>query len=428
VKPLPRTAAVLAAAGAGTRFRQAAGPPDPGGSAVTPKTFLPLFGRPLWTYAARCLVACDEIESLILVAHPDWTDEAEGTLREMGLRKPGRVVPGGARRQDSVLNALETLADDPPELVAIHDGARPLASLDLVRRCVQSAVERGSGVAAMPVTDTLKRADADGVVEGTVDRSSLWAMQTPQVFRFETLLAAHRRARKDGAEATDDAALIEHIGGRVQLVRGEEANLKVTTPDDLRMVAEIIASRLGGATVRVGYGFDAHRFETGRPCVLGGVLVPHEAGPAGHSDGDVVTHAVMDAVLGALALRDIGYHFPDTDPQYSGISSLELASRVTEMAAEHGYQVVALDATVIAQAPRIAGYVPQMKEALAQVFRCEPGRVSVKGTTTEGMGHTGRGEGIAAHAVAILSPDFPARADASLLCGPDQQHRDAGIP
>ncbi len=409
MKSPPRTAAVLAAAGAGARFRQAAGPFAPGAddSARTPKTFIALFGRPLWTYAARPLIACHEIERVILVAPPEWVEDAERTLQEMDLRKRAEVVPGGTRRQDSVLNALDRLAQDPPELVAIHDGARPLGTADLVRRCVRSAIDTGSGVAALPVTDTLKRAGPDGVVEGTIDRSSLWAMQTPQVFRFQTLLAAHRKAQQEGVEVTDDAALLENAGERVQLVRGEEANLKVTTPEDFRIVAEILASRLDGGAVRVGYGFDAHRFETGRPCVLGGVLVPHEAGPAGHSDGDVVTHAIMDAVLGALALRDIGHHFPDTEPEYAGISSLDLASRVAEMAAEHGYRVVSVDATVIAQAPRIAGYVTQMKEALAGALCCEPARVSVKGTTTEGMGYTGRGEGIAAHAVAVLGPRLP---------------------
>ncbi len=408
MKPLPRTAAVLAAAGAGERFRQAAAAVGGAhGPSATPKAFLPLFGRPLWTYAARSLAACDEIERLVVVAPTDWVADAEGTLPDLRLGKPADVVAGGARRQDSVLNALEKLAEGDPDFAAVHDGARPLATTDLVRRCVRSAIENGSGVAALPVTDTLKRAGPDGVVGGTIDRSSLWAMQTPQVFRFRTLLAAHRRAQDEGVETTDDAALLESIGEPVQLVRGEETNLKVTTPEDLRLVAEILAGRSGGGAVKVGYGFDAHRFQMGRPCVLGGVLVPHEAGPAGHSDGDAITHAIMDAILGALALCDIGHHFPDTEPRYSGISSLDLASRVADMAAEYGYRVASIDATLIAQAPRIAGYVPQMKQALAAALRCEPASVSVKATTTEGMGYTGRGEGIAAHAVAVLRPDLP---------------------
>lgn len=408
MKPMPRTAAVLAAAGASTRFRQAAGvDPATGDALAAPKTFIPLSGCPLWAHAARSLSECEEIDTIVLVAPPDWVEHAEQTCRALELSAVALVVPGGERRQDSVLNALEALADDPPELVAIHDGARPLVTPDLIRRCVRSAIENGSGVAALPVTDTLKRAGPEGIVEGTVDRSSLWAMQTPQVFHFQTLLAAQRKARQEGLEVTDDAALLEHLGQSVQLVRGEETNLKVTTPADLRLVAQVLAGRLGGAVVKVGHGFDAHRFEAGRPCVLGGVLVPHEAGPAGHSDGDVVTHAVMDAVLGALALRDIGYHFPDDDPEYAGISSLELAERVARMAADQGYRVAGIDATIIAQAPRIAGYVPQMREALAGAFRCEAACVSVKGTTTEGLGYTGRGEGIAAHAVASLRPDAP---------------------
>jgi 2-C-methyl-D-erythritol 4-phosphate cytidylyltransferase/2-C-methyl-D-erythritol 2,4-cyclodiphosphate synthase len=408
VKPLPRTAAVLAAAGAGERFRQAAAAiPGAHGLPPTPKAFLPLFGRPLWTYAAGSLAACDEIERLVVVAPADWVEHAEGTLRDIRLGKPADVVAGGPRRQDSVLNALEKLVEHDPDFAAVHDGARPLATADLVRRCIRSALQNGSGVAALPVTDTLKRAGPDGVVEGTIDRSFLWAMQTPQVFGFAKLLAAHRKARDEGVEMTDDAALLENTGQPVQLVRGEETNLKVTTPEDLRLVAEILASRSGGGAVKVGYGFDAHRFERGRPCVLGGVLVPHEAGPAGHSDGDAITHAIMDAILGALALRDIGHHFPDTEPQYSGVSSLDLASRVADMVAEYGYRVASIDATLIAQAPKIAGYVPQMKQALAGALRCEPASISVKATTTEGMGYTGSGEGLAAHAVAVLCPDLP---------------------
>jgi hypothetical protein len=190
-------------------------------------------------------------------------------------------------------------------------------------------------VAALPVTDTLKRADAEGRVLETLDRASIWAMQTPQVFRYSTLLAAHEAAA-EGAEATDDAALVEQLGEPIHLVPGEETNLKVTTPADLAIVEALLARREGA--VRVGHGFDAHRLAPGRPCVLGGVTVPHPSGPAGHSDADVATHAIMDAVLGALALGDLGRHFPDSDPVYAGISSLELARRVAALAAERGYR------------------------------------------------------------------------------------------
>jgi len=227
-------------------------------------------------------------------------------------------------------------------------------------------------------------------------------MQTPQVFRYATLLKAHEAAESQGYEATDDAAVVERIGETVWLVRGEETNLKVTTPADLDLAASILGRREGMTDVRVGHGFDVHRFDPTRPCILGGVVVPHEAGLAGHSDADVVTHAIMDAALGALALGDIGQHFPDTDPAYTDASSLELAQHVARLVAERGYRITTVDATVIAEAPKIAPHAGEMRRRLAEALGCEPGRVSVKGTTTEGLGFTGRREGIAALAVVVV--------------------------
>jgi 2-C-methyl-D-erythritol 4-phosphate cytidylyltransferase / 2-C-methyl-D-erythritol 2,4-cyclodiphosphate synthase len=389
-----RTAGVVAAAGTGARFREAAG-----GSHL-PKTFLPLAGRPIWCHAATALAACEDVEEVVVVVPPEFVGGAEEAA--CALPKVRHIVPGGERRQDSVLSALRALAAVPPEFVAVHDGARPLASSELVRRCIASAWERGSGVAAVPVTDTLKRASTEGQVVETVDRSGLWAMQTPQVFGFPKLLAAHEAAQANGEEATDDAALVERLGERVWLVMGEETNLKVTRPADLQMAEAILTHRDGGAEVRVGHGFDVHRFHPSRACILGGVRVPHSQGLAGHSDADVVVHAIMDAVLGALALGDIGRHFPDTDPAYAGVSSLELARRVAALAAERGYTVANIDATVIAEAPRIAPHADAMRQCIAEAFGCAADGVSVKGTTTEGLGFTGRGEGIATHAVAVL--------------------------
>ncbi len=401
---MAHVAAVLAAAGAGARFREgltsarAASPPN-----APPKTFVSLAGRPLWSHGAQALNACEWVRRIAIVTPAERVDEVRTACGRLGLGKVAHVLAGGPRRQDSVYNALRALSADPPEVVAVHDGARPLASVELVSRCIESALERGSGVAALPVTDTLKRASAEGRVDGTVDRRPLWAMQTPQVFGYAALLAGHEAALRDGVEVTDDAALVERMGETVWLVRGEPTNLKVTTPTDLQLAASILAVP-GGTAVRIGHGFDAHRLEAGRPCVLGGVTIPHDRGPLGHSDGDVLTHAVMDAALGALALGDIGQHFPDTDPAYRGARSVSLAARVAELLRERGYGVVNLDATVIAQAPRIAPHVSAMREALAEAFGCQVEAVSVKGTTTEGLGFTGSGEGIAAHAVVVLQP------------------------
>jgi 2-C-methyl-D-erythritol 4-phosphate cytidylyltransferase/2-C-methyl-D-erythritol 2,4-cyclodiphosphate synthase len=401
---MAQVAAVLAAAGAGVRFRkELASAPADDSRRLLPKTFLPLTGRPIWAHGAQALQACAVVDAIAVVTPADWIDEVRATCDRLALHKVCAVVAGGERRQDSVHNALLALGDDPPGVVAVHDGARPLASVGLISRCIDSALERGSGVAAVPVTDTLKRADADGRVEDTLDRRLVWAMQTPQAFGYAALLAAHEAALRDGAEVTDDAALIERMGAEVWLVRGETTNLKITTPADLELAARLLAGAGGGA-MRVGHGFDAHRLASGRPCVLGGVTIPHDRGPLGHSDGDVLTHAIMDAALGALALGDIGRHFPDTDSTYAGARSVELAAHVANLLRERGYRIANLDATLVAQSPKIAPYVPAMREALAAAFDCPLDSVSVKGTTTEGLGFTGSGEGIAAHAVLALEP------------------------
>jgi len=402
---MPQAAAILAAAGAGVRFREEpASTPAAASAPTVPKTFLPLAGRPLWSHGAQTLHDCEAVSAIVVVTPSEWVDEVRVTCRGLGLTKVGQVVAGGRRRQDSVGNALRALSAVPPELVAVHDGARPLASADLLARCIASAGERGSGVAALPVTDTLKRADEEGRVQATLDRRMLWAMQTPQVFPFADLLAAHEAAARDGADVTDDAALMERAGRSVWLVRGEATNLKITTPADLQLAERLLAAGPRGLPMRVGHGFDAHRLAPGRPCVLGGVTIPHDRGPLGHSDGDVLTHAVMDAALGALALGDIGRHFPDTDPAYRGARSVELAARVAQLLRDQGYRVANLDATLVAQAPKIAPHVPAMRAALARAFGCSLEAVSVKGTTTEGLGFTGTGEGIAAHAVVALVP------------------------
>jgi 2-C-methyl-D-erythritol 4-phosphate cytidylyltransferase/2-C-methyl-D-erythritol 2,4-cyclodiphosphate synthase len=399
VSSMTRTAGVVAAAGAGARFREAEAPAGRASSCL-PKTLVSLAGRPLWTYAAAALAECEEVAEIVVAAPADHLALTQAEARS--LDKVVAVVAGGQRRQDSVLNALRALAPTSPDFVAAHDGARPLATSGLIRRCIRVAWEKGSGVAALPVRDTLKSAGCDGCVTATLDRSSLWAMQTPQVFRYQTLLKAHEAADARGYEATDDAALVEQLGETVWLVRGEETNLKVTTPLDLDMAASLLGRREAMVDVRVGHGFDVHRFDPARPCILGGVSVPHEAGLAGHSDADVVTHAIMDAALGALALGDIGQHFPDTDPAYAGASSLELAERVARLIAERGYHIAAVDVTVVAEAPRVAPHAGEMRRRLAEALGCEVERVSVKGTTTEGLGFTGRREGIAAHAVVVV--------------------------
>jgi 2-C-methyl-D-erythritol 4-phosphate cytidylyltransferase/2-C-methyl-D-erythritol 2,4-cyclodiphosphate synthase len=311
---------------------------------------------------------------------------------------PVAWVAGGAERQDSVAAALAALGPGFAGTVLVHDGARPFASPQLFARVAAAAEEPGwdGAAAALAVRDTLHRPDG-----GVVDRTGLWAAQTPQAFPAEVL----RRALAAGVRATDEAALVTACGGRVRFVPGEPGNLKVTYPEDLALAERLCAAEDGG--LRVGYGWDVHRLVPGRALVLGGVAIPSERGLLGHSDADVLCHAVMDACLGAAALGDIGTHFPPDDPRFAGADSLQLLRRVAALVAEAGWAVGNVDATVIAEAPRLAPHVPAMRAALAGALGVAPATVSVKATTAEGLGALGAGEGIAAHATASLRPAAP---------------------
>ena len=303
------------------------------------------------------------------------------------------VVTGGNTRQQSVRHGLDALPEDCTE-VLVHDGARALVNEDTVHRVLDSVRICGTGVAAVPVTDTVKRADAERTVRDTLDRNGLWLMQTPQGFRRELLVRAHEQAKDD---LTDDAALVEALGEPVHLVFGSSRNIKLTTREDRRM-AELLA----GPSVRIGTGFDAHRLVSGRDLVLCGVKVPFDLGLDGHSDADVALHALCDALLGAAALGDIGRHFPDTDEHYRGISSLILTERTREILARAGYAPVNVDITIIAQRPKLTPYTDAMRRNVAEALCLSKEAVSVKATTTERMGYEGRGEGISAQASALI--------------------------
>ena len=383
----PEATALIAAAGQGRRFGLRGN-----------KAFAPLAGEPLLAHSLRAMEACAPVAAVAVIVASGEEQTVWDVARGAGCKKVGQVVPGGAHRQESVYLGLRALSPV-PTLVAIHDGARPLVSPALIAATIEAAAATGAAIAAAAVSDTIKRLGPNSLVEETLDRHELYAAQTPQTFRYDLILAAHERARADAFTATDDAALVERLGHDVQIVVSPPENLKVTTPQDL-LLAEALLS--GGGDVRMGHGYDVHRLAPGRRLVLGGIELPHEAGLLGHSDADVVTHAVCDAVLGAIAAGDIGQHFPDSDPQYAGISSLELARRVGEMAAEGGWRVASVDATVICEAPRLAPHITPMRERLAAAFGLAPDRVSVKATTTEGLGLIGRGEGIACHAVAVV--------------------------
>ena len=388
-----RKCALIPAAGVGKRLG------IPGTKALAP-----LLGKPLLRWVLEACRATPALDEIVLIVHADDAEAVRIWLAQpplssgSGESKTERVVVGGEARPESVARGLREL-DPGTELVLVHDGARPLVSPALMERCLEAARAHGAAVAALPLSDSVKWSD-DGVwAERSLDRGRLWAAQTPQAFRYPILLEAHRKAADEGYAATDDAGLVERAGFPVFLVPGERTNLKITHPEDLVMAACLA----GGEPPSPGFGYDAHRLVAGRPLVLGGVTVPFPMGLLGHSDADVLTHAVCDAVLGALGAGDIGVHFPDTDPAYKGISSLILLKRVGEMAAAAGRQVVHVDAVVVAQAPRLAEHLPAMRANLAATLGAPVERVSVKATTTEGLGFAGRGEGLESYAVCALT-------------------------
>ncbi len=308
------------------------------------------------------------------------------------------VARGGDCRQASVRNGLLRVPED-AQTISIHDAARALVPDAVLRETLASAIEYGSGVAATQVTDTIKRVNADGLAVETPDRASLRAVQTPQAFRADWIRSAHEKAAHDGHEATDDAALVERYVGPVRLCTSEQGgkNVKLTTMEDLHMRE----ARLGAGAPRVGHGYDVHRLVEGRKCILCGVDVPHEKGLLGHSDADVATHALMDALLGACALGDIGRHFPDTDPRYKGADSIALLREVASLIAVAGCAVANVDLTIVCERPKLGPHVEAMRQRVAEALDVSVGAVNIKATTTEGLGFAGRGEGIEAHAVAI---------------------------
>ncbi len=374
--------AIVVAAGSGTRL------PGP-----IPKPLLLLGGQ---TILERALAAFERSRCIDQMAVVVGAADVE-PLRARLRGKVAAVVAGGAERRASVAAGLGTLLQ--VEWVVVHDGVRPFVSEDLIERVLDAAVRWGASTAALPVTDTLKDVEGDRVLR-TVDRSGLYAVQTPQAFRARLLQEAHRRV-PPAEVVTDDAELVERLGEPVAVVPGDPANVKITTPVDLEMARRYVAAGSGG-TVRIGVGYDVHRLVPDRALVLGGVTIPHSRGLAGHSDADALAHAITDAVLGAAGWRDIGHHFSPDDPAYRDADSVALLRSVAERLRVEGWSVVNVDAVVLAEAPRLSPYVETMRERLAGALGVQPGQVGIKATTTEGLGPVGRGDGIAAQAVALL--------------------------
>jgi 2-C-methyl-D-erythritol 4-phosphate cytidylyltransferase/2-C-methyl-D-erythritol 2,4-cyclodiphosphate synthase len=376
--------AILAAAGRGNRF-----------GASEPKQFLAAGGATLLERAAGTFLDHPAVEGVVLVLPADRVEKGQGIPDEWKNRSGVRVVAGGSFRAESVRRGLQAL---PPEcdLVLVHDAARPCASASLLTRVIDAAWRDGACVPVVPVVDAVCEVDGKGLRVRGVDRQHLRLSQTPQGFRREVLEHAYHKAGGSLEEVPDEGALVAAAGDVVVTVPGEPDNIKVTVPRDLK--------RAGLLIPRVGHGYDVHRLGPDRKLILGGVEIPHPAGLIGHSDGDVVLHALADAVLGAACGGDIGRHFPDDDPAFKDADSLDLLRRVVGHVRGNGWRVVSADLTVVAQQPRLAAHLPGMEGNIAGALGVEPGCVNVKATTEEGLGFTGTGQGIAAHAVAVLLP------------------------
>ena len=372
--------ALIVAAGRGVRM--GAGPP---------KQYQKILGRHILYHSAAAFASHSSVDAVRAVIHADDPDLYAQATEGLRLLSP---VTGGATRQQSVLLGLESLVDLEPRNVMIHDAARPAVPAAVIDRVLQALATSVAAIPALPVSDSLKRC-ADGIVMESVERANLWRAQTPQGFRFKEILDAHRAVR--GRALTDDAAVVETAGIPVALVDGSEENLKVTDSDDMAR-----AERALGGITRVGNGYDVHRFGPGDHVTLCGVRIPHDQGLIGHSDADVGFHALVDAVFGALGSGDIGSHFPSSDPTFRGVGSALFARHAQEMVTAAGGQIRHLDITVICERPRIGAFRDDMIASTAKAFSVPSKQVSIKATTTDGLGFTGRGEGIAGLAVATL--------------------------
>ncbi len=378
--------AIIVAAGRGERL---------GGE--TPKALVDLFGRSMLRRSAEALAACAEVNALIVVVPPGFERIAGDEV--YGTGKLRAVVTGGATRQDSVRAGLARTTEG-DRVVLVHDAARPFVDAEVVARVLEGVRTHGAAIPVAPVVDTIKRVKA-GRIGATVDRETLGAAQTPQGFDRRALLSAYARAARAGVALTDEAMAMERAGLPVAAVPGSTRNFKITTPDDLDLARRRLTPE--AAALRIGQGFDAHRLVANRPLMLGGVLVPSEVGLEGHSDGDVLLHALCDALLGAGALGEIGSLFPSTNAKLKGAPSATFVAEVRKRLFAAHLSIVNVDATLIAERPRLSGHLEAMKTNIVRLLDLEPDQVSIKVKSTDTLGAIGRGEGIAAQAFALLA-------------------------
>lgn len=376
--------AIIVAAGSSTRMGR-------------PKLLIELCGKPVLEHTL-CAFDHSSVDALVVVTREQDIPSFEPLAKV--LTKPCVFVTGGDTRQQSVANGIAAVLPE-TTMVAIADGARPLITPQEIDRVITAAKDGGAATAAVRAKDTIKQADANGIITATPDRATLWQVQTPQVFSLPLYKKAMAAVAAAGLDLTDDCQLVEHIGAKVKLCETSYENIKITTPEDIAVATAFLKKR-GVGGMRIGHGYDVHRLVEGRDCIIGGVNIPFERGLLGHSDADVLTHAIMDALLGAAAMGDIGKLFPDTDDHFKGADSIALLREVIARVKEAGYTVGNIDATVLAQKPKLRPHIDAMRQVIADACEIDVSCVNLKATTEEGLGFTGAMEGIAAHAVCIL--------------------------
>lgn len=379
---------ILLAAGAGRRM-----------ALEENKIFYPLGSKSIIQWSLTHIDEVERIDEIILVVANGEEQQMADHIASIELQTEIVIVTGGKERQDSVYNGLGKVKES-NHIVLVHDGARPVVTADLFNKVIDGAYEYGAVTVGVPSTDTIKRIDKNGQVIETLDRSELVNIQTPQGFQKSLFVEAHHRAKEAGYIGTDDVSLVEYIDKAVHILEGDYKNIKVTTPNDIDVVKRYLGIK--EKAMRVGYGYDIHQLKEGRPCILGGVHIESSIGPDGHSDADVLIHALMDAMLGAAGLRDIGYYFPPEDDAYKGISSMLLLQHVNSLLKERHLEAYNVDIMVISETPKLKPHIEQMKVNIQSVLQIPLDRISIKATTNEMLGAIGRREGIAAQAVVTV--------------------------
>jgi len=386
------TTALIVAAGRGTRA-----------ATTSPKQYMRVGGKPVLARSMRAFIDHDQISSILVVISEDATDDYNANKAPSPKVLP--PVNGGRTRAESVLNGLLALRDNPPDHILIHDAARPFISAEVITRVIAALDTEDGAVPTLPAVDAMRRLTTDGALGDPVARDDIRRAQTPQGFRFDTLLPIMQSAAADGSLATlsDEAEALIAAGRRVASVEGDPINFKLTIPEDFTMAERLLAhSATNMPDIRTGQGYDVHAFGPGDHVILCGIKIPHDKGLAGHSDADVGLHTITDALLGAVAEGDIGRHFPPSDPQWKGTDSAVFLQRAVELVTARGYTISNIDLTLVCEHPKITPHAPTMIARVAEICGMDPGRVSIKATTSERLGFTGRSEGIAATAVATV--------------------------